>query len=512
MHQHRLIFLIPCFVLNLLIALLIAGCELPGADDESTDDQSDKINKYIDDVKDSASAIHIDTDALADSGITIPDSTALMDGAMDILRVLFPNLTEDELLSISVRITLDEIIELNNELLATRKKATEYSDALVTSSTTTVEERHESIAVGATPYPETIAPIGTAAFYGEAAGSVSIQISGVFRDQQSIPITGDNLVVTVDNAIQETTVTCLNQGETVDIVFLLDVTGSMRNVIDSVKNSIIDFVDAIEASGIQGTMSLVTFQDTVGVNVSFQELVPDRSTERSPFFTPIAINNTTHVEALRKFINTLEANLGGDGPENLAGAIDFARNNVIGYTSTGNPNLVGDGVEDPPFTQPFPVLKSARQVFVAFTDAPFHADSRNALNSSLKAPFVPRSIPEILSTLIETGTDVNVSDPARADYSMTPTGDADEFMIDADYWALATGGSGADGPTGYTVIDMDTMVYGTTPGLLAINLDKILQTTCYIEFNAQLTADAQVSLTLTESEEVFEQILDVVWY
>ena len=128
---------------------------------------------------------------------------------------------------------------------------------------------------------------------------------------------------------------------------------------------------------------MVTFQDSVGVNVEFQAPAPRSGYERSPFFPPIQISDSAGVERLQRFISRLEANSGQDQPENLAGALDFAANNVIGSNSNGTPNVIGDGSNDPKDVAPFPKLSNARRVFVAFTDAPFHADSRDSHNSSL---------------------------------------------------------------------------------------------------------------------------------
>ena len=66
------------------------------------------------------------------------------------------------------------------------------------------------------------------------------------------------------------------------------------------------------------------------MNRTFQEPAPANDYERSPFFAPVAIDDATRSTTLRGFVNRLEANRGADAPENLAGAIDFARNNVIG--------------------------------------------------------------------------------------------------------------------------------------------------------------------------------------
>jgi hypothetical protein len=87
-------------------------------------------------------------------------------------------------------------------------------------------------------------------------------------------------------------------------------------------------------------------EDTVGEQVSFQELVEERF-------------------RAQRFIAALTA------PKNLAGAVDdFARNGVIGLSSNGSANLIGDGVADPVGTAAFPKLESKRQIFVVITAEP----------------------------------------------------------------------------------------------------------------------------------------------
>jgi hypothetical protein len=278
----------------------------------------------------------------------------------------------------------------------------------------------------------------------------------------------------------------------VDVVFLVDITGSMSNVIHSVRNSVANFVDALQASGIEGTVSVVTFQDSVGVNTSFQEPAPSNNYERSPFFKPVSLSNAAGVDEARAFINRLEANRGADASENLAGAVDFARNNVIGYMANGSPNVIGDSTEDPAGTEAFPKLTSARQVFVALTDVTFHGDAHSASNSSLLAPFEPRDKADILKSLQSTGTMVHVSDPSWVDGSMDPT-DGD---VDADYWSIHTGGLGEDRVLGYSLVDLELVVVAEESGLLDITLDKILESTCSLEFDGALATGDDVNLSI----------------
>jgi hypothetical protein len=241
------------------------------------------------------------------------------------------------------------------------------------------------------------------------------------------------------------------------------------------------------------------------VNRSFQEPAPANDYERSPFFEPVAIDDASGVAELRSFVNRLEANRGADASENLAGAIDFARNNVIGVTSNGEPNVIGDGRQDPAGTEPFPELSSERQVFVVLTDITFHGDDRTPSNSSLLAPFVPRDAADILATLHQTGTVVHVSDPSWSDASLTTTGSG----VDADYWAIHTGGVGEDVVGDYSLVDLELVVVAEDSGLLDITLDKILDSSCTLDFDVQLSASAEVAIELSVDDAVFETQLAI---
>lgn len=90
-----------------------------------------------------------------------------------------------------------------------------------------------------------------------------------------------------------------------DIIFVLDVTGSMGNEIDNVKNNIIEFADSLSNKGIDYQLGLVTFLDNIE-NVY-------------PF--------TNDVQLFHQQIAAQNAHGGGDGPENsldaLATAADF---------------------------------------------------------------------------------------------------------------------------------------------------------------------------------------------
>lgn len=308
-----------------------------------------------------------------------------------ILRELFPELTEDELTRFASDLDLEAALKLKLEILDIRSVADALSKELESLAADACVQRSKELTTANDGYPTSLEPMGRIAYYDAATGAGRIELSGVYDSHDALTLSPSNVSVSVDGRAQSVSVECV-PSIPVDIVFLVDITGSMSPVIGAVRRSLGAFVSAITARQIKGTVGVVTFQDSVGVNVGFQQRPPANKYERSPFFPPIDVTNSTGVEELVRFIARLQANSGADQPENLSGAIDFARSNVIGVTSKGAPNVIGDGIEDPNGVSAWPALTNPKQIFVAITDAPFHSDSRTPSNSSLLAPFKPRPI------------------------------------------------------------------------------------------------------------------------
>ena len=428
----------------------------------------------------------------------------------ELLRALFPKLTDAEIDEMSTNIDLETVLALQAELEKVRTEAAEFSDELFTTSEERVAQRKTDLETKNEGYPTSLEAIGGGAFYSKANGEVRIELSGLFSNKMSYSFAESDVSVELDGVAQAPDVSCLAGGDSVDLVFLVDVTGSMSNVIDSVQKSLLSFVDALKSSDLDGTISVVSFQDTVGEQVSFQELEKN-DFERSPFIAKKKLSSSPEVSEVERFIAKLEANRGADRPENLAGAVDFARNSVIGVRSNGSANVIGDGVGDPVGTAAFPKLDSKRQVFIAITDATFHSDSRDAGNSSLEAAFEPRPLAEIVESLRSTGTVVHVVDPSWVDESVEPTGNASEEEIDADYFAIATGGVGEDKVAGYSLTDLELVAVAEKTGLLDIALHDILKGSCRVTFPAvDVTASSEVSVSVSAGGEVFDATFAVV--
>ena len=101
----------------------------------------------------------------------------------------------------------------------------------------------------------------------------------------------------------------------VDIVFVIDTTGSMGSYITNVKNNITAFVNEIEAAGISPSFALVDYRDI---------------TCDGQYSTNIKKNNDgdnwfKNAEDFKSAIAKLTVNGGGDGPETAIDGLEMAR-------------------------------------------------------------------------------------------------------------------------------------------------------------------------------------------
>ncbi len=104
----------------------------------------------------------------------------------------------------------------------------------------------------------------------------------------------------------------------VDIVFVVDVTGSMREEIAGVKNSLKSFIDYLLDSGLDVKVAVVPFGDYVP---------PRDDTTDSVEFDPLWLN-LSDLSSAKDYVDRLRTGFGGDYPENSYGAIMYAWKNV----------------------------------------------------------------------------------------------------------------------------------------------------------------------------------------
>ena len=141
---------------------------------------------------------------------------------------------------------------------------------------------------------------------GARAGAtrLAVKASGTTEGGDVTGETGMRLRVGVPPAPTEKSV--------VDVVFVLDVTGSMGRFIEGVKDGIGDFADGLKGAKIDARVALVAFRD--GPNREASEVLKFNG---EPF--------TTDIGAFKKAVGRLSANGGGDEPESsLDGLVEAA--------------------------------------------------------------------------------------------------------------------------------------------------------------------------------------------
>ena len=105
---------------------------------------------------------------------------------------------------------------------------------------------------------------------------------------------------------------------TADIVFVLDVSGSMDSYIQKVKNNMNNFAQAIEDQGVSARWSVVTYSDEFNV--------PGDPKEKSQFVN--GVDWYTNASDTRAAINSIQLAYGGDAPEAAVDGLMFAHENL----------------------------------------------------------------------------------------------------------------------------------------------------------------------------------------
>ena len=160
-----------------------------------------------------------------------------------------------------------------------------------------------------------------------------------------------------DQVIYDTTVKSFKTGEnalTVNVVMCIDVTGSMRDIIYTVKRNAIDFYDAFNSSCEEEGIQLIGLNSQV---IAFQDKNHDGDQwmNVSPTYSL-----PSQKSEFNSFVNNLYADDGGDTPESGLEALDMA----FSKTDWG----VDDGYH--------------RQVIILWTDAPFLTGSYSSVTVS----------------------------------------------------------------------------------------------------------------------------------
>ena len=140
----------------------------------------------------------------------------------------------------------------------------------------------------------------------------------------------------------------------VDIVFLMDATGSMESCIDALKDNVTTFVESMCERSQQNPV-----KDWRAKVVGFRDFLEDNE--------PLVDNPfVKEPSAVRSQLNALEAEGGGDEPESLLDAIYHVAN--MGQTDKGAQEL------DP---NKWRYRSQAARVVIIFSDASYHPNTKD---------------------------------------------------------------------------------------------------------------------------------------
>ncbi|HQO09855.1 MAG TPA: vWA domain-containing protein [Clostridiales bacterium] len=167
---------------------------------------------------------------------------------------------------------------------------------------------------------------------------VKLNVGGLLNVSKGDPIiyTTENLTVVEDGVVQGIKIT--NNDGTIslgtDIVFIIDVTGSMSGTIDGVRASVTDFLKNMKSEGINVAAGAVAYADNYDSRIPVEiNGIPDDN-DPGAYVVVDYENITTKIDTtgpVYKFVDSLYAGYegydGGDSPEGGFDAIWWAYNN-----------------------------------------------------------------------------------------------------------------------------------------------------------------------------------------
>lgn len=184
-----------------------------------------------------------------------------------------------------------------------------------------------------------------------------------------------------------------------DIAFVFDTTGSMSYALDSVKGSIVGFVDHLQSNGLDVQVGAVTFGDAfdtkmtsgggaTGASLTTQVPPSFDSSERPSF------SLTTNFEEFKAFIAEQRPRGGNNSPENALGALEFAYDTLSWRAG-------------------------AQRIVIVIMDICSH-NADTYTEDGITAPWIPKTVASVLEKLKGQAI-VHVISPASAlDHCGTP--------------------------------------------------------------------------------------------
>ena len=147
----------------------------------------------------------------------------------------------------------------------------------------------------------------------------TIKIKLTFLGYDASNVTNDNFMVFEDSKAQGFSLYRVSETvKSVDIMIIMDVTGSMGNEIEGLKKSLNNFIDYLDKSGFDVRVGLVPFGDYAPAS----KTTTDQISFKPPWL------DLTNLASANEYVKKLTTGYGGDTPENSFGAIMYAWNNA----------------------------------------------------------------------------------------------------------------------------------------------------------------------------------------
>ncbi|MFA6169724.1 MAG: vWA domain-containing protein [Candidatus Margulisiibacteriota bacterium] len=201
---------------------------------------------------------------------------------------------------------------------------------------------------GAASYSGSTAEISLGTLFKDGTGEVLVLDKGKFVVYVGKDGTSTTDWSSVDFGIPTDTT------KPIDLVFILDNTGSMSGSINGAKDSIVAFSASLEAAGVDAKFGLVTYGDSA-LHPTPAGYISSESFSDATYVRPIL--DLTTATLLKGTLETVVADGGGDAPENPLDAVMYAYNNftwragaqkvfVVITDITGHQNVAADTSSD----------------------------------------------------------------------------------------------------------------------------------------------------------------------
>ena len=119
-----------------------------------------------------------------DEKVDTPDLADLGDEVRDVLKRLFPDLSERELDDLSGELSMSEVLALRSELEKIRKEAAEFSRELFKSAEERARERTEALQPHNDGFPTGLDAVGQICTYDSKNERGQVTFSGVFNGKE----------------------------------------------------------------------------------------------------------------------------------------------------------------------------------------------------------------------------------------------------------------------------------------------------------------------------------------